>query len=345
MGGVSPLPTFDMECFDNLIGIKFGCSSAVPTSGLFINDLPGISLKIADSAINEEDLSSISLINDKLDFAARGMIQDFRNFLEPNMKSRSIVENDTAGFYTEDLKAVALEVGQYKGISAEIYNYGYFDFRINSISVLLDSVVTTNILIINLMTGMVEDVFPVTTIADVPTEVLISKTYPTKHQRLQFLIAIDSGLAGTYQTKLGNRANCTDCNKRYIANNFVRFQSSKIDQGDVLIQKNVKGNSFTNGISLDYNVSCSVEAFICNLQDQLAWPLMFRTGIEILKELKYSMRLNSAVMVHAEDNKELMEDFQTEYEKSMNQIFDNMSIDDTICFECNQTIRTRVQIP
>ena len=45
-----------MSCWNNVIGIRGLCDPAVePISGLYINDLTGISLADLDSGVNEED--------------------------------------------------------------------------------------------------------------------------------------------------------------------------------------------------------------------------------------------------------------------------------------------------
>ena len=60
-----------MSCWNNVIGIRGLCDPAVePISGLYINDLTGISLADLDSGVNEEDKTAYTLIQRKIDQAA-----------------------------------------------------------------------------------------------------------------------------------------------------------------------------------------------------------------------------------------------------------------------------------
>ena len=49
-----------MTCLTDYIGLR-GCSSSIPPSGLYVNDLPGISLKQIVSLSNEEEKTYLEL--------------------------------------------------------------------------------------------------------------------------------------------------------------------------------------------------------------------------------------------------------------------------------------------
>ncbi len=49
-----------MNCLTDYIGLR-GCSSSIPPSGLYVNDLPGISLKQIVSLTNEEEKTYLEL--------------------------------------------------------------------------------------------------------------------------------------------------------------------------------------------------------------------------------------------------------------------------------------------
>jgi hypothetical protein len=161
-----------MNCLDNVIGIDRKCTPVTPSSGLYIQDLPGISLKIANAAIDEETVSGISLIEEKISFAQNAILAQLRNSLANKVRVKSIIENDTIGYYQNNLQPIPLEAGKYKGIKASINNYPHLDFFIGKIYLQLNAVVTTNILIIDLMTGEILDTLPITTTANIPTAVI-----------------------------------------------------------------------------------------------------------------------------------------------------------------------------
>lgn len=331
-----------IDCLTNLIGIKEGCGLTTPASSFFINDLKGLTLKIAEAGVNEETRSGVDLIQERIAFAGEMMLQDIRTFLEPKMRKNSIIANDTVGKYKENLVAVASEAGKYKGIMVEIKNHNYLSFHLASVKLKLDVAVATNILVIDLMTGITLDILPITTVADEHTEVIINKSYKVKQQRLQLLIAIDSSVGGTYETTLST--NCSTCDGGY-RNNMAKFKAVEILQASQQINSNTTTIKNTNGISINYSVKCDLEPFVCNMTDALAAPLLHKAGAEIMGELINSDRLNSTVLIYSSQKQELEEEFANKYSEMMNQLLDRMVLPNDICFECRKQVRHAVKLP
>jgi hypothetical protein len=67
-----------IDCFPtkNYIGIRGDCDGETPESGLYINDLAGITLKLAASSATEEDVRGIDMLRRletlAIDLAASG---------------------------------------------------------------------------------------------------------------------------------------------------------------------------------------------------------------------------------------------------------------------------------
>ena len=87
-----------MNCFDNLIGIHRTCPPTSPSSGLYIQDLPGITLSVANAAVDNETISGVKLIEEKITFAQNAIHAALRNQLADKLKINSIIQNDTLGF-------------------------------------------------------------------------------------------------------------------------------------------------------------------------------------------------------------------------------------------------------
>jgi hypothetical protein len=51
-----------MQCLENFIGVRW-CNNAEPDSGVYINDLHGISLKQIDNLANDEQLTFMGVWN------------------------------------------------------------------------------------------------------------------------------------------------------------------------------------------------------------------------------------------------------------------------------------------
>lgn len=339
-----------MNCLDNIIGVAEKCTTGTaPVSGLFVNDLPHITISLADAGVNDETESGIKLIENKINFSQRTIAEEIRNFLLPKIKTNSIVENDNVGFYRDDLKAVASEAGQLKGIQLRIDEFPYLKLYVHSITLQLDAAVTTDIKVFDLITDTLLDTISITTVADVPTEVIVQKEYLANKQRLNLLFAIDAGVAGTFQTTTSPVSNndCFDCGRRHhtIRNPFVFTKGVKIDDSLQKIQRNLKGIAGTNGLSIHYGLSCHLEPFICNMANVLAWPLLHKVGAELMLELQLSNRLNSIVLIYDETNEFLQQYFDGKYRESMDSILDTIVLPQDMCFTCNQQISTAVHLP
>jgi hypothetical protein len=333
-----------MNCFDNLIGIHRNCDETTPSSGLWIQDLEGINLSVANAAIDNETISGIKLIEEKITFAQNAIAATLRNQLANKVRIQSILQNDTVGYYRDNLRVVSAEAGKLKGIRVKVQKYPYLEFFLSRIFLKLKDAVTTNVYVYDLLSNTLLDTIPVTTSARVATAVTVNKAYQTNRQRLHLFICFDSSVSDTYETNLLS-SDCASCYGHEYSNKYISFYGGLIGSGEDKIDSNVRSNSGTNGISLEYTLNCSVEPFICNMGNQLAWPLLHKVGAELMKELLASRRLNSVVVIDKEKNVMLRDKFEAEYMASMSAILDNMKLPNDVCFKCNQPVRKAVAIP
>jgi hypothetical protein len=335
------------SCLDNIIAIDKRCSPETPSSGMYIQThLPGVTVKLADMAADEETASGIDLINEKITLAKDQILQDVREFLAPYMRVNSVIESETVGYYHDNLETVAADVGYRKGIQVKIDHYPYLEFYINSIKLQSATSGATSIYIYNLITGKLLDTIAITTVADVPTEVIVQKAYKTDKQKLNLFIAID-GAATTYKSSLAYgqiAGNCSSCSGGY-RNSYAVFNNIMISSAGSYTETNKRSTTYTSGLSINYSINCTVENFVCNMSNLFAWPILQKTGAELMRELMYSRRLNSIILIDKNMNEKMREEFDAEYVKSMERILKNVSIPDNACFKCNQKIRSVVRVP
>lgn len=70
-------------CLENLVGIRGDCEQAAePHSGLYLNDLEGVSLPASALTANAEDATGLRLMRRKLELATRAVADDLRAALE-----------------------------------------------------------------------------------------------------------------------------------------------------------------------------------------------------------------------------------------------------------------------
>lgn len=331
-----------MNCLNNLIGISSICTPVVPTSGLYINNLPGMSLKIADSAADEEDVSGTALIQEKIQFSQKYIANNIIDFLKDKFEYNTIIENGVAGYYRSDFKTNPIVAGRLKGIRINIYDRPFLELNIQRIGIKLTSSITANVFVYDLMTGKLIDTIEIEALADEVVYIDINKSYTTNRQRLSLFFCIDQGEAVQYEASIGSGSSCRSCgNGNSVSSISTGYITSALQKSEA----NFVSQAGTGGLTIDYNISCSIEPLVCSMSNILAWPLLYKVGAEIMKEARYSRRLNSIVTIDKADNEELLSYYESEYLRSMNQITSNIKMPDDICVRCNAKIIKVTQLP
>lgn len=331
-----------MTCLSELIGIKKACTEYEPVTGLYINDLPGMSLKIADAAANSEKVNGITLIQDRINFAERYLANDIRNFMQDRFVINSLLEQTTIGIYKTD-NSVISSSNKLRGIKIIVREDPYLNINISRIGLRLADAVTTNILIYDLYKNELLYTLPITTVADEITYIEINKKIPTNKQRRSLFICIDANISDQYNASVyESSVGCMSCGR----DNYLSYATSgTLDDALSKTESNFVTSNSTGGLTVDYTIECDLDNYICSLGNTLAWPLLYKTGHLIMQELEHSQQLNTIVMINSEKNKELSSYYESEYIKSLNQITSNIKTPKDICFQCAPKIRKVTQIP
>lgn len=97
----------------------------------------------------------------------------------------------------------------------------------------------------------------------------------------------------------------------------------------------------TAGLIVDATAECNYEDFACLVSSKLGFPILFRAGLEIVKEAITTDRLNSITLLDEEKVNFLLADFNRDYEKYMKMTIDSipdlMKRIDDCCIVCTQS--------
>src|SRR5687768_4492424 len=109
------------NCFEDIIGIKGACGPLeTPSSGLYIQDLPGVDLKLANAVLTDED-SAFQFLRDKINYATSSVVAQLNSLLAPFYKTNSVLENNLIGAFTEYMTALPA-AAKYRGITIRLDN-------------------------------------------------------------------------------------------------------------------------------------------------------------------------------------------------------------------------------
>jgi hypothetical protein len=288
------------NCLDGLVAYRGGCGDTVPASGLYIDDLPFLSLKNMNSVVSINN--GADLMDKQLQFAQKQIIQDIQTAFSSKIRNTTVVENEVAGFYRDDLQQQSAEAGQYKGIQVTIDQYPYLEFYLASLTLQMQASGAISVKVYDLLSNTLLDTIAVTAVAGVPTTVIVNKAYKTNRQRLNLAIVYDSTGAGCYKSYLNRiytHANasypCLTCSSGAdtYSNSYVYFRGIKISGSGHFINGNANSEDGTSGMSIAYSLRCVPDQLICNYAGILAMPLLYKWAANCLLNSEFTTRFNS----------------------------------------------------
>lgn len=279
-----------------IIGVRDYIDCAEPESGLWINDLPGVSLKIASKVANEETHTGAELLKVCIQRAVKKVFDDFESEITPYFNFNSIVETREINDYRN--ATVLPSVSSERGLIVKRWRSELALIYIEEIYIKSNTTITKDILIYD---G--EDLSLTLKDVDLIAGQIKTVRVDRKFKNEQVKILMDNSDVELYSTSIYNygRYSCNSCEG---------------DRG--LIVKGWTGSeedSLMYGIGVKASARCYNENILCAVLPKLYYVIWYASGVEFMKEKIYSDRLNSVTMFTKEKAKELLEEYQIEYEK------------------------------
>lgn len=333
-----------MSCWNNVIGVRGLCEAQEPSSGLYINDLTGISIQDINAGVNEEDSTAFTLIQRKIDQAATMLQAEALSYLYNRWNYTTSSWNGQIGFFPESLRSLGASA-VYRGIGMRYRQADYISVSLNAITLLLPNSGNVNVLVVDLITGDILDTITIAAVANTPVRVVTNKKYTSNGQMLNLAVVYDATSVASFQTGLYPTYSCGSCGRNYRWYDNMLERTIEIPTGGAIIEQNISGGSWTGGLSVDYQVACSFESLLCAHIGQLGYPLLYKAGMLILKEMEFSKRLNGVISYNRERNQELADYYQAQYDAYMQRYFDAAQLPQNGCFSCKQRVRQASRIP
>lgn len=335
-----------IACFENLIGIKTECGTYPASgSGFYLQDLPMINLKLATS-VNDGEESGYDWLKSKLDFATETLASDVRTRMAPYFLQNSVLENMQAGFYRDNQQLNAGQSGMYKGIQIRVSEYPYLNVYLSSLSMYCDFTGEVPIKVIDLVQAKIIDTITIDAVAGEIVTIPIHKEYQNNGQYLNLFIGYDSSSIDSYTSSIYSMpgryiGGCLDCRPGFsFRNKWVAVYSRSLSTDGPFLMNNLSGINECGGLSLTISLSCSLNKWLCQMRNTLALSLLYKAGIEILKEAQVTPRFNSLIALSKDKFESLMLDYETNYATAMDNVFKNLRLPDDVCFKCNAKVKT-----
>jgi hypothetical protein len=314
-----------------------------------MNEL-GISVQELNQYLTKDYSSADELFIAKKKFAIINVTNAIHAFLQPRYKAHSVVKSERAGQPKDDKIFVLGGANELKGINFEFCNHdSYLDLFVSSISLFTDFTGTVNVYVYDLITEKLVDIIDVSCTAGELSTEFIDKTYKSNRKRLNLLFCYDSTSVNSYKTIIGS--GCKDCAVKsgVIQNQYTIVRSVKIGLNESKIKKNLTHTGETGGMSIDYNISCNHEDYLCNLSNMIALPVAYRTAFEIMQHAVAEapkFKTNTSVTIDSENNKERRDFYEKQFNKSINNVLGNVIMpNDSKCFVCNEKSAHKIVAP
>lgn len=337
-----------ITCFDNLIGVRGLCGDTTPDSGLYIDDLQYLDRKTLDAIIDSE-ISGQQLFENKVRYAAATIVNTIQQRSAPNFLPRTLLANQITGFYNPPAQFNA-PAALLQGIELRIESRENVELQLNRIRLFTQTTGNIPVKVYNLITGQLLDTITIAATANTISEATAFKTYPTDKQRLYLFIGYDTTEITSYQSIVasdaGQLGGCFDC--WYNCGNLNMAYARAVNFGidEQMYRENANGITNTAGLSLDFNVACSQQGFICNQRQNLAFPFLHLVGALLCEEGLNNKRVNSITTVDREKLEKCRDFCNTQYADSMANFMQNMVYPaDGICFKCNKPVQRATLIP
>lgn len=322
-----------MNCIEDIlcgtrtiIGIKDFDTCAIPESNLFLNDLPGITLKSASKIANEELQTGKQLMKKAIDMAVKHVYDEFRQQAQISFDSNSIVEaRQIDVFGTEVIPMAALERGliikRWRSELSQIFIHEVYIKAKQSGSITL-----------KIYDGCDITTQTIAVVADCVSKARIDYKANSEEVKLLF----DQTTFDVYGCTMVNNIGYNDCRCGSWSSKglYISGWNGTAEQSKCF------------GVGVYASVKCYFENIFCALLDQLYFVIWYKAGILFLQELIYSDRINAVTLFTKERAKELVADYEEIYQKKYQQAIKNASlfINSTKgeCIACNGTKITQL---
>ena len=338
-----------MNCLQDYIGLR-GCGSSTPGSGLYVNDLPGISLKQIVSLTNEEEATYLDLWAMIQRRAQSRFSLDVREAMGKHYKLKSLMQGVNLGNQIGAFNSqIPIPTNNRWGFTIELIessNYEYVPSPLASIHVqelrfYSDTAISAiPFEIYDLNTGL-RLFYKVTDLLSgwntIPVNQTFNNNYAVNSWSIFCCFSYQDYGDHFYDLQVPLNHTIPGCCD-------VRIRGCQADPYNNIGQLAIRDMIYTSntyGLSGTFSIVCSWDAVICQNKNIFARPLWYLMGIELLTEQLYSSKLNQFTTVNLQRAKELREEYQVEYAKAVEQIAGGFSLDCDCCLECAGAVQLR----
>lgn len=323
---------YSNNCLIDYIGL-LGCSTTTPKSGIYVNSLPGISLKNVDQIADSEQVTFAGVWSDVQLRATRKLFTDIRAEFAKKYKLNNIVDAVDIGDRL-DTTITTAPAAQYRGVFIDLDNFeaqhdvvsNFQQFNIQTIKIYLSGAITPAVKIFDALSGTLLKTVSFTGGVAGWNTIDVYEKFTAR----RIFVCYDATLLTS--TNLNVEQNyCHECGSTVMGGYSSIASSVK--------KSNITLDNDTFGLSVQYDVQCSFDSFICNHKEIFTNALWYLLGSELMMEAQYSDRVSFITTINAQKVKELKAELFNEYTSELSQAIDGIQLNlSDCCLECNEQV-------
>lgn len=321
-----------MSCLIDYIGFKW-CGATAPESGLYINELPGISLKSIDQIANEEQNNFLTVWQTVQKRAQRLLASDVSAAFSKRYRLNSHVEGYNGLVMPETTINQTAAATEWRGLLLALPTISspLHMLVLKQLSVYLKAAVTTTFKLLDVTTGSANELFSFT------CNGLVGWNN----------IPVQTDLAGVQRLLLVYDATS-------VESVFTPLPAMTLQQMQVNVQGVVTDDAFSvttpginsYGVQVTFNLTCNYLPLLCSNKTPWSNPLLYLLGAELMNERLHSDRLNRYTTLDLAKARELREEFDARYRQELLTAIDAIALTaGDGCVGCNALLQSVEVLP
>lgn len=317
-----------MNCLNDYIGLR-GCTTVTPNSGLYVNDLPGISLKQIVSLTNEEEKTYLELW-DMIQLRGQSRFSlDVREQMSKLYKIKSINQGINVNGLSAGTGTVTNPNNTYYGFSMEYdtMDTGYVPSPLTYMHIQqinFYSEISGNLTFDFIDIDSKNTLYSINTNINIGMNLIEVNTTFTNVGRLFIGLVIPQN---------------DDYTSIKAPSNYWTGCCGVLVRGALYYDHVFSFGQELFGFSPIFTIGCSWDGLICQNKNIFSRAFWYLLGIEILTEVIYSSKLNQFTTVSLQKATDLRTEYQVEYMKALEQICSGMTLDCDCCLECSGSVQ------
>ena len=310
-----------------LIGVQ-----DAPTSGRFVNDLPGITSRRVEDTFDQNDNSDVLQAWERIErVAINSFEQKLMEYAKSYYQNYSEIALSITGQY-RDITPVTTST-EYKGVFLELpyWYYQSLSYHITRANLYSSTNINTTLYAFNAATG--ETIYTKgVSLVEGNNFIPLDWHFPT-WKYPDIFIAYDAEEVQTIE-------------QSNYPINYIGYTSwRKVDKSLPVIKSNAQPSGNENGLILTFSIDCSLDNFVSNRLSLFQEAYLYCLGAQVFRESTRSEEINRYTMLDYEAAQAAITELNDECDKMIKANMKGLIIKDEPCFVCNRLINQRALIP